>query len=106
MLMWTIWKERNARIFKDQKKHTDSLWEMLARNLKDTLQTHTWTDQDSKASAAESQILANWGIQPNCMHMNGLKNINFRPASPEVWHLPPEGCYKLNFDGASKGNPG
>lgn len=40
------------------------------------------------------------------LHTSSLKTTTIRPSSPDIWHPPPDGCYKLNFDGASKGNPG
>ena len=50
-------------------------------------------------------MLDNWKIHltpPEVATRNPRVNIE----SPDTWSPPPDGVYKLNFDGASKGNPG
>ena len=49
----------------------------------------------------EEHIMATWNIGTV---LN--KNNNSIDRSTVWWIQPPSACHKLNFDGASKGNPG
>jgi ribonuclease HI len=49
-------------------------------------------------------IKSNWNYLINPPHMNPTKNSEARKNCK--WSPPPPGWYKLNFDGASRGNPG
>ena len=74
--------------------------------MKETISLINWDKKDSELAGAERQILADWGlenyensIQP---HHKTLPIIQ----SFDCWNPPPTGFLKLNFDEASKGNPG
>ena len=105
-LLWNVWKERNRRIFDHIHKSCEALWGMIRRLMIESLKLSSWGDQDLKAPAAEMIILDNWGI--NSIPVSIKPNRTPRPdhASPDSWSPPREGFFKLNFDGASKGNPG
>eukprot|EP00253_Pinus_taeda_P007373 PITA_07373 len=75
-LLWTIWKERNRRV-----------------------------DPNEKPSARDLHILKCFQLEAS--HIITTPRHQQQPNS-EVnrWNCPPEGVLKLNFDGASRGNPG
>eukprot|EP00253_Pinus_taeda_P035321 PITA_35321 len=77
ILMLNIWKEWNRRIFKDQALQMEQ----------------------------EQAIWNNWQIKiqsPNSTQGNSA----IHQVSPSSWSPPPLNTFLLNFDGASKGNPG
>jgi len=105
-VMWTVWKERNARIFRDRQNSPDTLWDSLVRNLKESLLISAWSTQDFQASASELKILQNWGINLKKLQSTHQRDATIHSSSPDRWQPPLAGSYKLNFDGAAKGNPG
>jgi len=46
LLMWTVWKERNKRIFKDQSLPLETIWNNVCQNLKETIVLQTWHDDN------------------------------------------------------------
>ena len=104
-LMWSIWNERNTRIFHSKTSYLFNVWQCLRSNLKETISLTNWDIKYFELTRMERQILADQdldicvaSIQPN------QKSHSFNP-SPDCWNPPPNGFLKLNFDGASKGNP-
>jgi len=61
LLMWTIWKERNCRIFKDQSSPLEVLWNNVCQNLRETLMLQTWYEEDFP-SIPQEQIYGQNGI--------------------------------------------
>ena len=61
---------------------------------------------DLRANAEEARILNNWVIKIFPKFIGALKVGNGESKSPEVWEPPSLQVFKLNFDGASKGNLG
>jgi len=105
LLIWGICKERNKRIFKDQRYPLEVIWSKFYIKLKETLLLCTWTQEDLPSVDNEKAIWANWNIQlPQETLNNTLSRII--NSKRDSWTAPPEHTFKLNFDGASKGNPG
>jgi len=103
--MWNIWKERNRRIFKDQAMQTEQVWKIIHNNIQETLFTKCWSQEDFPSTPREQAIWNNWQIQiqsPNSSQGNSARHQD----SPTSWTPPPINTFMLNFDGASKGNPG
>jgi hypothetical protein len=44
--MWNAWKERNMRIFKDKGLTISQLWELINRNLTETIAVVQWPAKD------------------------------------------------------------
>eukprot|EP00253_Pinus_taeda_P011126 PITA_11126 len=105
LLLWSIWKERNKRIFKDQCSPVEIIWSKLYVNLKETLMLRSWTTEDLPTLDNEKAIWENWNMQLHQEPHNKVppKSSNTKKVS---WTTPPKLSFKLNFDGASKGNPG
>eukprot|EP00253_Pinus_taeda_P009559 PITA_09559 len=104
-LYWILWKERNNRVFNNSRRPIEILWLLLKKNLQETLVLRTWLDTDWSDSLQERLILNSWNL-----NLSSLPNIKSRPptkfVSPIQWSPPAASSFKLNFDGAAKGNPG
>eukprot|EP00253_Pinus_taeda_P005945 PITA_05945 len=104
-VLWNIWKERNRRIFKNQSSPIEEIWSRLYGNLRETMLLRSWTKEDLPTTDNEKNILDNWKLQlPQEYAMHQKTNCNIKEV--KSWIAPPINSYKLNFDGASKGNPG
>ena len=44
MAMWCLWKEQNARIFRDQHKDVETVWRMVKDNLLSSIWSMQWHD--------------------------------------------------------------
>eukprot|EP00253_Pinus_taeda_P035953 PITA_35953 len=105
LILWSIWKERNKRIFKNQCSQIEDIWKRLCTNLQETLMLRKWSQEDLPSQANEENILNNWHlVLPQALQKNeGAKSSSINNSK---WKAPPKNHYKLNFDGASKGNLG
>jgi len=103
--LWNIWKERNRRIFKNQSSTTEVIWNRLKSNLRETMLLQPWAKEDFPTADNEKNILDNWELQ---IHQDSTttQRTNRNIKDNSRWTPPPNNSYKLNFDGASKGNPG
>jgi len=104
-ILWKIWKERNQRIFKSATRNWQEVWATIHSNIKETISLHPWMDQDLNCPMNECIILNSWKLQLHPLTTSPYTNANHKP-SPTLWEALETGCHKLNFDGASKGNPG
>ena len=84
----------------------NNIWQHTIGNIRETILTEKWSDEDWKTVGIEAQILEVLNLKLE-MLSHGL--WKFRPpnqSSQEQWTPPQQGFLKLNYDGASKGNPG
>lgn len=100
-MLWGIWKERNHRIFRGEERNIAQIWKVIVENIRETILVEQWSDEDWAVNDRENRILAKlnlksslWKFKP---HQQNILNT-FQP--------PPVGFFILNYDGASKGNPG
>ena len=104
-LLWAIWKERNRRIFQDEHRNIDFSKDNIITNIQQLIQTKCREESNEKPTARDLRIL-------KIFRLEGTSNITVprhktQPSSQnDKWQHPPEGGLKLNFDGASRGNPG
>jgi hypothetical protein len=70
----------------------------------ETIKSKAWTSRDLIYNKKEECILQAWNLD----FQNQVTTIAVRhlQCSPRFWSPPPTGFIKINFDGASKGNPG
>eukprot|EP00253_Pinus_taeda_P002560 PITA_02560 len=105
LTLWNLWKERNQRIFKNQTSPIEIIWNRLKDNLRETMLLHQWTKEDLPTADNEKNILDNWGLSIT-QETTSTQKIKRNIRDNCRWTPPPINAYKLNFDGASKGNPG
>ena len=79
---------------------------MIHAHIIETLGLTKWGFGDLHASFEQTLILRNWGIQSIPMFVSAIAEQTGGSKSPKSWEPPPPNMFKLNFDGASKGNPG
>eukprot|EP00253_Pinus_taeda_P034699 PITA_34699 len=77
-IIWNICKERNNRIFKNVKKSSQCIFDLILKQIKEM------------------------GLVPQCL----IKKVSTIDTELDFWHLPPKGFLKFKVDGASKGNSG
>eukprot|EP00253_Pinus_taeda_P032484 PITA_32484 len=104
-LYWTLWKERNNRIFNNKSRSVDILWLLLKLNLQETLALRAWSENDWPTLPQEILIWQNWNFNITYSKLDSHQTPS-NCFSPSHWSPPARAAYKLNFDGAAKGNPG
>ena len=60
LLFWSLWKERNRRIFKHQSTPLDIIWRNFSNNLQESLALHSWQEEDLPKQPKEAIIWKNW----------------------------------------------
>jgi ribonuclease HI len=102
--LWQIWKERNRRIFRSQMFPPNLAWDKTRAQICETIRSKFWEEKDWQCSPEEQLILQRW--QPLPIHHTSARSSTGQTPSPSTWSPPPAHFIKVNFDGASKGNPG
>jgi ribonuclease HI len=103
-ILWQTWKERNRRIFKGHSLQWQQCWHLCRSNILETINIQRWSEADMNGSLLNAPSFNNGRYIPLSNGTPLPSPPTFR--SPSYWSPPPEGYIKLNFDGASKGNPG
>lgn len=92
-MIWNIWKERNPRIFEDKCKPIREVIDVIVRDVSNWL-----VDTKEFNNISMTDLICDW---KTCI----MLNVPTKEALNGRWQPPPFGRCKLNFDGASKGNP-
>lgn len=105
-VVWETWKERNTRVFEGRARKPEEAWTRIYAHIKETLGLRKWDGQALKAGPEETRILRNWEITSIPKYLGTLRTRPKENESLDTWEPPPKDMFKMNFDGASKGNPG
>eukprot|EP00253_Pinus_taeda_P030654 PITA_30654 len=105
IVMWNLWKERNRRIFKDHSMDVQQVWQTIVMNIQETLSIKSWSQEVFPSTNKEQAIWNNWQIHLSSTNFPA-RSSNKQKDIPSHWSPPPPNSFMLNFDGASKGNPG
>jgi ribonuclease HI len=103
-ILWQIWKERNKRIFHSKHSPAKDIWQTVVKLIRETIQSKHWQPGDHECSREEAHIYQSWKLNFKDSGISQPPKGHF--SSPSLWSPPPDGFIKINFDGASKGNPG
>jgi hypothetical protein len=104
-ILWKLWKERNRCIFLTTHRDWKIIWTQIHSNIRETISLQSWKEMDLKCPTHEQSILDSWNVTPNPFLTKNPQRSQTK-GNPSLWSPPPAGFIKLNFDGASKGNPG
>eukprot|EP00253_Pinus_taeda_P028075 PITA_28075 len=104
-ITWTIWKERNRRIFTEENRNIECAKESILINIKQLVQAKCKVDPNDKPTGKDLRILKKFQLEAfsSCP---SRENRAHTSSQLQSWQLSPKACLKLNFDGASRGNPG
>lgn len=104
-IIWNVWKERNKRIFKNEKSPSHRLLEQILKQLRETVGTTVRNPPKNPPLEAEMRILSLLGMQG--LIPQGLdRKLMKMDTEKDFWHPPPQGFLQYNIDEASKGNLG
>jgi ribonuclease HI len=104
-ILWQVWKERNRRVFCKLSQPWQACWQQCRIHVLETISLQHWSDDTRSCTPSELLILQHW--QPLPFSPPSLTSPPpLLALSPSSWSPPPFPFLKLNFDGASKGNPG
>lgn len=104
--MWMIWKESNWRIFENEELPLEQVWKRTLSHIRETILAEVWSQEDWKMTPEEENIMNNLNLEQGMVAPQMRKPPDTGSISPIHFSRPSEGFIKLNFDGASKGNPG
>lgn len=93
-VLWGVSRERNRRVFEDQFRSSSEVVDSIMREVGDWVFV-----SDTFKGTPLALLICNWSASISWSIPKGRKVLS-------SWVPPPVGCFKLNFDGASEGNPG
>jgi len=91
--------------FNSSSLNWQEFWSKILSNIKETINLHLWMTQDLSCLSNEQIILNAWQFRLSPSLPASIPSLTTK-NSPSHWESPQDGYHKINFDGASKGNPG
>eukprot|EP00253_Pinus_taeda_P025221 PITA_25221 len=104
-VIWFIWKERNKIIFRGQNSRPEKVWEEISKAIRETVLSDRWDEEDWKMDQQEGRIASLLNLEFSLIYPRKERQSNPQVQSPNHFSYPGIHSIKLNFDGASKGNP-
>ena len=83
----------------------EEIWATLVAHIKETITLTAWLIEDLQDDGTEKKILQDWGISQLPLNNPCLNKLVPQSNNAEFWQKPLPSAFKLNFDGAAKGNP-
>lgn len=103
LLVWHVWKERNRRIFKEEAMEVHFLQAKIKSAIEEVVNNKIQGVNYKFLSKWDFEMEKNWALKQSCDHRLNDRKAKRKNAN---WQAMPAGWMKLNFDGASRGNPG
>jgi len=103
-IIWNVWKERNKRIFKNEKANPQKLYDLILKQIRETVSTTVRNIPEIPPSTMELRALKLLGLHKIIPQGLGKKKTTMN-TEKDCWQPPLKNYLKLNIDGASKGNP-
>lgn len=106
ILIWEVWKERNRHLFQDKETSIPRLQCKIEASIIELFNAQLMAKQKKKFTKWDAWIMKQWfGIKiPPLGYSRRIAST--KQHNKTKWIPPEQGWAKLNFDGASKGNPG
>lgn len=101
-----IWKERNRQIFQGRKLTKEKIRDREIQLLRETILGEDWCAEDWKTDFTGNNILKKLNLSYEMTRQNQSNRQSKGNQASEKFKYPKPNFIKLNFDGASKGNPG
>ena len=84
----------------------EEIWNVVQDSLLSSIKCMQWTKQDKFIPREEFRVAENWGLNNPIIESLSVHDKRCIPSIPFSWADPPPDVFKLNFDGASRRNPG
>lgn len=104
-IIWNIWKERNKRIFKNEKNLDLHLFDQILKQIKETISSTIRNLPKNPPLGVDLRTLRLLGMK-RIIPLSHNRTTSKKEFQKEYLQRPPRGFLKYNIDGASKGNPG
>lgn len=82
------------------------MWKQTIQNIRETILTEWWNDEDWKINQTKERILQCLQLKQSMTNKTQCKPKTREVEEISTYRHPPQGFVKLNFDGATKGNMG
>ncbi|XP_059078197.1 uncharacterized protein LOC131876742 [Cryptomeria japonica] len=110
IIIWNIWLEQNKMIFKKVTSLVSEVLHKIGASISEVALSYIYKNLGSQSSFLhwDSRITRVWGALSTLpSHGSISKSYNsLAKRALTKWKPSPWGHFKLNFDGASQGNPG
>ncbi|XP_059066316.1 uncharacterized protein LOC131857639 [Cryptomeria japonica] len=103
LVVWLIWKERNKRIFKETSLSQGMLVEKIKTAIEEVMNGRKVIGKTKIYTNWDAQMEKRWVLKEPQIYVPQSKCLGRNTIR---WKTPPRSWTKLNFDSASKGNPG
>lgn len=103
MIVWHIWKERNERIFREEYQSREETYKSIKFSIEEVVSGNIRNKTIRVYNASDKKMEERWAFKELYEVRIADKAKNRKKVR---WISPKKDWTKLNFDGASRGNPG